>query len=482
MVGRYDTRRGWDVANGTLQRCSSPSLFPSEWIGPAPYFNQRLQPRKYYWNGISVNIPDEGFESLLTVNQQTFLPTDGTKYIATTRGRWQVSCLGALKNGTGEGFVIRLPNGQRYFFDWIAARNAPDVTACDFPCRDMYGDGNRPEYLLVPTSDIFIYATRVEDRFGNSVSYNYDAANPHRLTSIVASDGPRIDISYGANGKVEVVRAAGQSWLYRYTDSFYGPLLSEIEQPDHSKWTFSGDVMAWLLESDPMPSAFYSEKCLQDATGYRSEDQEVASRTKTVVMQHPSGAIGRFKFRQLIHGSQNTPGGCGMFGTSMTSFYFGAYGIPSASVVNSIVQKSISGPGEVNGSWDYKYAPKWSFQTNCSGGCTSTTRVTEPDGSARLYTFGNDYAGNLGDLLGEQVIDKKGAVVRSTSHAYVAASAEFPATYGDALAPDANPLVSKIRPRRSTTIVQDGTTLTQLVNSFDSLARPVSTTRGSKSP
>ncbi|REN20805.1 hypothetical protein DSI41_03190, partial [Mycobacterium tuberculosis] len=50
-----------------------------------------------------------------------------------------------------------------------------------------------------------LYATRVEDRFGNWVSYRYsNAANaPVRLEAITASDGRQISFSYNARGHVQ---------------------------------------------------------------------------------------------------------------------------------------------------------------------------------------------------------------------------------------------------------------------------------------
>ncbi|WP_216073305.1 hypothetical protein, partial [Acinetobacter nosocomialis] len=64
-------------------------------------------PKHTYWSGIFINLPAVGYESLLLKEAGASLPQDGATYIGTSASQWRVSCLPAIRNGTGEGFVVR---------------------------------------------------------------------------------------------------------------------------------------------------------------------------------------------------------------------------------------------------------------------------------------------------------------------------------------------------------------------------------------
>ncbi|MBW8852536.1 MAG: wall associated protein, partial [Xanthomonadales bacterium] len=374
MMATFDTRRGWD--NGGGARCSGSQSGPTQTVGPSPDYNTTVMPAYLYWSGIHINIPGAGYENLLKQLSGHAIPQDGQTYIGATNGFWRVGCLPQLKNGAGEGFFVKLPNGTKYYFDWMASRNAFDVLNKEY-YRDSNGDGTDPTGLLVPTSDVFLYATKVEDRHGNIVNYNFDPANKHRLTSIVSSDGARLDITYNQTGQVSEVHALGQVWKYTYgAITPFGPKLTEVLLPDQSKWTFAGDMMWWYAKSPILPAAFYDNACEQNATGYRSQDPAASYNLSTLVFTHPSGAQGTFVLRSLIHGSDNTPGGCGLFGSVMTDIWFGSYGVPSAYLAKSLISKKITGPGLADQTWSYSYVPSWSFAKDCTSGCTTTTRIT----------------------------------------------------------------------------------------------------------
>lgn len=473
MLATFDTRRGWDTGGGA--RCSSSYLGPTQLVGPSPDYNTRVMVAYNYWSGIHINVPGQGFKNLLRLLPGQSVPQDGLTYIGAAEGFWRVACLPTIKNGSGEGFIVRLPDGTKYFFDWMATRNADDVLANE-SYRNSAGDGTDPTGLLVPTSDVFLYATKVEDRHGNTVAYNYDPTNKHRLTSIVSSDGARIDILYNSGGQVGEVHAGGKIWRYNY-QQLLGSSLQEVVLPDQSKWTFGGVQMHWYRVPLTLPSSFYSNTCSQNATGYRSQDLTPANHLP-VIMTHPSGARAEFRFGSIIHGSDNTPGGCDLFGTGIYNIYFGAYGVPSAYLASSLLTKTITGAGLGTMMWSYTYQPSWSFARDCSAGCRSRTTLVDPSGDSIEYVFGNSYTTDIGKLLQENT-RRGGVLKRSINYAYQLTPAGYPASHGDILTGNngvlelyGNPTTNRLMPELSRETIQDGSTFKATNSDFDGYARP----------
>lgn len=480
MMATFDTRRGWDTSGNA--RCSSSYLGPTQLVGPSPDYNTTVMSGQMYWSGIHVNIPGVGFENVLRLPPGHPVPQDGATYIGSAKGHWRIGCLPTIKNGVGEGFFVRIPDGTKYYFDWMASRNAFDVLDREYH-RNSDGEGTDPTGTLVPTSDVFLYATKVEDRHGNTVLFSFDEVNKHQIKSIQSNDGARIDIHYNTQGQVSEVHAKGQVWKYSYDPFGNRRRLSEVLLPDQSKWKFSGAAMWWYVQSPLLPGGFYTNTCAQDATGYRSQDPVDMSKLPTLTFTHPSGATGTFVLRQLIHGSDNTPGGCDIFGSSMTSFWFGSYGVPSAYLAMSLVSKSISGPGLPTMAWSYSYSPSWSFQRDCSSGCRSKTTITDPEGVATEYTFGNSYTSDIGLLL--QVKESQGGQVkRTTTHTYSMSPQGYLGSYGEILTANqglldlyGNPQNYILKPTTSVEIVQDASTFRRLESDFDLFAKPRRITR-----
>lgn len=117
ISGIYQT--GSYFVTGSSPRCSTGKLSPlpiSMWPHNGPYYIWTFN----FWNGVSINIPRNGEETIDRLAATTVVPADGAVYNYTTKSKWMISCLGTLKNGTGEGFSATLPDGTKYFFDWIA--------------------------------------------------------------------------------------------------------------------------------------------------------------------------------------------------------------------------------------------------------------------------------------------------------------------------------------------------------------------------
>ena len=312
------------------------------------------------------------------------------------------------------------------------------------------------------------------DRFGNTVTYTYDSVHNNRIKAIQSNDGVRLDVYYNTGGLISEIVSAGRTWSYIYN----GKLLVSLQLPDGSKWQFSDKFYG--LSGSPYSLNFWSNGCAQNQGNMNAANAPEQSSLWTVSITHPSGAKGDFIFRPLYHGMNNAPGGCGYFGDS-TSGYWGTWGVPSAYGAMSLYQKKISGPGMEDRTWNYSYAPSWSFQSQCNSGCASTskTTVSTSDGVSRTYTYGNNYSSNYGQLLIETV-KKNNVIVKSSTYSYVttATGQPFSDNVGDIAISSGvadlygNPFKFKNRPLVSRSIQVDGTTFTRTNLAFDAFVRP----------
>ena len=469
MRGVFDERTGWisAMANGQ-QRCSVSSAGALAPPGrPSLLTTYTSFEPSQYWSGNQINIPGAGQEPLLYLPATQSRPADGRSYYGTTRSNWRVSCLPSVLNGAGEGFLVVLPDGTRYTFNWMSTRRVSALreTACNrLGCRDGVGL-NRAEVTLS--------ATKVEDRFGNWVAYNYDAANPRRLLSVTSNEGASIQLTYNASGKISTISSHGRTWTYSYADP---ATLGSVTRPDGSRWSFLYDNIYQVARSD---SGLLWRDCVPPVT-----DQDAPPPAGQILtITHPSGAVGTFKFRKITHGTTNTPGVCydpdpDRFGDEQVS------STPAAYRIASLYSKVITGAGLAARSWSYRYAPSWSWAQECSptvcpDNSTSQTTVTGPDGTVTRYTFGNNYQTNAGQLLAETV-ESAGVVVKQTLSTYVTSATGFP--FADAVGLDpqqfTNHLVTeKNRPQRSSLTLQDGVTFSWYVNTFDAFVRATSVAR-----
>ncbi|HPA02529.1 MAG TPA: hypothetical protein PLK29_09980, partial [Chiayiivirga sp.] len=180
------TTSGWEVGYpATGNRCTSDGV-PEV---PYPFTLAEV------WQGIVMNMPGYQGELLRTLPATT-RPGDGPTYRWTGGDQIHVSCLPTTKNGSGEGFLARAPDGTRYWFDWMAQKGREGVKRVEV--RGV-GQPNVTHHLVRRNN--FLYVSRIEDRFGNYVNFTYSNAwnQPARLTAITASDGRALTLSYSNN-------------------------------------------------------------------------------------------------------------------------------------------------------------------------------------------------------------------------------------------------------------------------------------------
>ena len=185
---------GWSADSSTpLSRCSTGSGRPPNL---ASLSGDLYDPTKF-WSGVKVNVPGQINSDLLLAQAATQNnPTAPARW--TTKEHWLISCLPTVVNATGEGFLATSPDGTKYTFNRMAimAGSSRYTKVYAYWCECANGSQN----IYLYRAKYYLVATKVEDRFGNTVNYNYDANS--RLTSITASDGRQITLVRNASGVI----------------------------------------------------------------------------------------------------------------------------------------------------------------------------------------------------------------------------------------------------------------------------------------
>lgn len=475
---------GQSGGSSSPNRCSEGLAPP--WIqAEYPYYDQTFRPEKY-WNGIKVHIPAHGTEALLAAPASATHPSDGRVYVGVTASRWRIGCLSAVQNAEGEGFVARLPDGTTYYFDWMVRKRRPSFMSGGVISVDAghwsdnsSTDSSSPK-VLVPREDVFLFATRVEDQFGNYLSYEFDPALPHRIKSIRSSDGQVIAISYNAAGRISTVALNGRVWRYEYSGSTSD--LLRVINPDGSRWEYSHQL-SQLFSAEEQDVRAMQDKCIVSVGTMVSTVAPDPSDVGHFTVTAPSGAKATFRIRELVHGTNRAQGSC----IHDKAWYYGdppfytwvtvVEGVPLITKLPSVYEKVVDGVGLPAAVWKYAYESSWSYESQCaSGTCGSTTRtiIDGPYGKRTVYTFGNDFQTNIGRLL-EVSTSADGVEVTRESQSYLQSSSGQPFldAWGIPLMDLVSPEEGKNRPRKGVHIRQAGTSFEDAVVSYDAWARPV---------
>ncbi|UHQ23253.1 hypothetical protein LVB77_00635 [Lysobacter sp. 5GHs7-4] len=468
------------------------------------------------WGGYQLHLPGQGDQELMKAIPGAFsAPSDGGQYPWVTSANVRLSCLSSLQNGhPGQGFMALMPDGVRYWFNWMIEREAPTMRKAG---PQMAAAALRKRYFLL--------ATRVEDRFGNWVTYSYSG---DKLTSIAANDGRAITLAY-ANGKVSTATAHGRTWTYQYGTGG----LSAVIQPDGARWSFekTGSLVS-NKPGDPsvLPVDTWEPQCLES-------DPALLGPFRYVIT-HPGGARGDFQFGLARHYRSTVPWTCqweyppfdkvtlpSEVGSSQVvrdvlflmsrgmPFHLAKSAVPGAEEafqqmsgitiehfigqdelrvpnyfdVLALTSRKVTGPAIAEQTTSYHYGEVSPLGFCYPGsGCAGQEEakwvtVTHPDGTKDKYRYGVQYAINEGRLLETAKAKPDDAVVSSTSSIYMSsqevAQQPFAPRVGEALRDI--PMVSYVHPQVSTITLLDGVTYSSTVDSFDALARPVSVTRSS---
>ena len=455
--------------------CSSGHT-PNLLAGPlsAPFY------RFQFWHGFSVHVPGEGERSLLRLEQGIPTPSDGQSYTFTTASRDMLSCIPLVRGLAGEGFRMRTAQGLTYDFNIAVTRVASTLERLRL---EDGGDGAVAEIpIRFPRARVYLLASRVTDRFGNSVSYTYnDQGFPTRIDS---SDGRLITLSY-PDGRLESAFAHGQSWSYSYSPTSGD--LEQVKLPDDSVWSYASEG---TLRPETLP-------LLTEPSAYIECRGLVAQldANYTLSIGHPSGARGRFEFSNTRHGRSGVHASeCLSEGIGKAVTY--TLSVPNFSDVMSLGVKTISGGGLGQSlTWSYDYDAKGTNIQPLEGvrsdpavyPCTNclrekTVRVTEPDLSRVEYRYGIQYRLNDGRLLGRRVRTASSTVLLEETNSYLtdaeAATQGFSPRYGRVYDGD-DPITADVRPLRQRTLRQQGRAFTWSASAYNALGTPTQITRNS---
>lgn len=447
ISGTFAPVSGWSE-----QRCSSEMV---------PSVNGNFR-RTEIWQGNTIHVPGSVDRVMLRMEADTPRPSDGTARKWTTGARDAIDCIPMKSGLAGEGFRVVDTEGVRYYFDITTSRNAGTMEKRLSPEMQPVRAGRTRVYLL---------ASKVEDRFGNTVQYQYN--NDGLPVRIWGSDGREITLSYNSAGRLASASAGDRTWTYEYYTVEGQARLRRVLLPDGSSWryTYSNALSPSYVPWDG------------NSTSNCREQPPAVQAGFTFTIDHPSGAVGKFGFGNSRHYRSGVHMSECLRRVSGSSVYY-ELNTPNYFDVMSLGSKTIIGPGIPQMTWRYSYGggiqPLWGTSGSparypCST-CPpeKTVVVTNPDQSETRYRYGFQHALNEGRLLGSEVISASGEVLRKESTTYMptadVASQPFAPRYGIIYSGD-DPSTAQVRPVVATDIEQDGVVFRLRNNSFDAFAR-----------
>ena len=355
-------------------------------------------------------------------------------YPLITEDKWKIACI-PQQNGEREGFLAISPEGVKYYLD----REVLEPIQV-FPSVELnVSSGGFFEVTPYGFMHQFV-VTRIEDRFGNWVSYEYNDSN--QLTEITSSDGRLLSITLkdysGAFGFVDKITAGtgddARTWIYKYDESgnggFYDRTLKEVVRPDGKSWLY--DTYQDYIEYDVDGMAGGEAPDLQGGCLEKYIDGDTSRAKLVQTFTHPDGIVGTFDLVYTTYGQSDSRGGT--VGGPLN--YESAIEDPRCQFALSLVKKTLSGPGYQEQVWSYDYSQNdghyLSETTPRSGSLLSgalpsnvdslhfsKTKITQPDGSY-VNSFFNRQVDNFarGELFAQQWFSVDDALLQEVQYDY----------------------------------------------------------------
>ena len=482
------------ATQATTQRCSNfkqPPGIKSELAdtGWAP---------DEWWYGYNLLVPGEGKQLLMPRSAANSLSPaiSGMSFSIVTKNNWMIGC-GVPADDGGEGFLAIAPDGTRYTFAHLVYRPYSEMTksvGSPFPLDTVSSptSGTNSAQSVTPMQapggvgilsrqDAFMYVTQIQDRFGNTLTYNYDPSTGY-LSSITANDGREVDVTYVPGTPLiqtittKATNVASRTWTYSYNAPTAAlPSLAGVQLPDGTAWSYQ------LPFETLMPIT-------QDGNCQTKAVPSIAlpvSTEFTGTITAPSGLTGKFNVGLKLSGRSYVPQDC--YGNSTVAN--AASFFPEWSAQFSIVSEVLSGAGMPTETWNYSYSPaneSWnSDPCATSGTCATTvyTDVTDPNGNDTRYTFSNRFDATEGLLQETDYYSgaASGTLMRSEVNTYAnPTGGPWPTAYGsDLLQRDNQSQVTELAPLAQKVIndVPNGDAYTWLAEAFNAYAQVTKTKR-----
>lgn len=467
---------GWQTDNSSVATASNRCTI---FRAPPPAVSTSPQSFAWdpvtWWYGYHLMVPGYGDQLLLNRVDGTnsHAPTSGN-YPIVTKQDWMIGC-GVTASDGGEGFLAVAPDGTQYTFAHLVYRPMPALTKPNGASPNSVGvQPFVSEVDFIARDSAAMYVTKIQDRFGNTLTYNWSGNN---LTSIVASDGRQLNFTYvSSTPRIQTITQQAsdtpvRTWTYSYNAN--GLSLTGVQLPDGSAWSYQMGT----LES----TGIYTEggSCVNNTA------PNLQSVSTTGSMTTPTGLSATFTITPTLHGRSYVPKACWSPYTGSTVTYAEQ---PNIYYQFSITSEVISGPGLPTQTWTWNYsAPNQGWLSDpCASSqtCTATvyTDVVDPSNHAVRYTFSNRYDASEGLLQRkDQYSGAAGTtILRSETDTYAAGGGSWPGSYGGDLQRRLNHAsVQQVSPLSTRAITQDGVTFTFTANSFDNYARVTQQTESS---
>lgn len=433
------------------------------------------------WHGIDlITETGERQQLLKRGSQNTIAPVmtnaSGMQlaFPALTNGNWQIGCLDAIQNSTGEGFFVVSPNGTKYWFNRLETDGA----------NTMLEDAGWGVTLKQRRALATMYVTRIEDRFGNYLVYEFGGDD--KLDRITASDGREVSIvwrtdQYRLIDSITMQPALGpaRTWRYHYGNfssvqiglqTVRSAVLLEVELPDATRWTFDlqGVGGGGLID-------YSNSTC-----GTRTHANGTGGVVTTI--KHPNGLVGKFTFQATWHGQSYVSSSCRR-PTQPGEEFEPFEETPPLFGTMSLTRKEISGPGLPTKEWTYTYEPAQGSTTEdpcaATGTCASTkwVNVVDPADDRTTYIYVNRSGGTEGQLLRVHRYEGTSSPIRTDVYTYaVANEGPWPAFLGSPLA-EGNGRSSGWMPLKKKVIEQQGKQFIWEALAFDGYANPTKVKR-----
>lgn len=492
--------QGWVVDIGgrwSPRRCSAPAN--AQQVAPPNYYSGTPATEwsaEEFWIAPSLYVPGQGNQAVLFAHAGVTRPSDGPNYRWSTKNNWFMSCIELPNQDTGsreqqEGFLARSPDGLVYRFDKMVT----------LPYASLIHTTGVGYSHIAQREEVRLYPTRIEDRFGNSVTYTWRG---DRLVSIQGNDGRQLSMTYNANGRIATVSDQSRTWTYQYAAGAADHLEAVI-LPDASRWEFQLTSLANTSiayqpavpgNAPPMEGPYCNKSRLFVAG---------AANRRIATITHPSGAKGTFEFEATRHGRTYVDDDCQQPNDDQPLFHHNL--LPIRFDTMALVGKTISGAGIQTGThanpdpslpgyyWSYDYHPgiatvpagTTSLCASNPGTCpeTKNVAVVAPDGTRSLTQFGIRYGVNEGYSMSTGIYAPDSSVaLRSQSFSYATGGmpgAAFPLSMGEVPWLGRGDAFSSAQqhPQRSRMTNQDDTAFTWEAVAFDTFAKPTQVVRNS---